>query len=438
MLKFINKDSPLTYYSTLFKSSAIYIIATFFNASVPFFLLPILTRELTAADYGVISMFQLFLSFLYPFVGLNLEGAISRQYYNNVDSINFSKYISNCIIVSYSISLIIFVLINAFAQIITKYSSVPVFWLNIAFLCALFQFTSAIILAVWRVKNKPIQFGLFQIGLSLLNFLITLLFVVYMKKKWQGRLDAQLLSLGIFYILSWIILIKKLDFSFNIDIAKIKHALKFGVPLIPHAVGGLTLALIDRFFLTNMVDLSQTGNYTVAYQVGSLVNLITMSVNNAYVPWLYERLSHNDYTEKKKIVRFTYLYSLLLTIGCLLFIIIGPPLIHILIGKNFTNVNDFLPWIVMGFVFQGFYFMVTNYIMYSEKTYVQAWITLSIALLKLPITYYLIKINGPVGAAQAFCITFLLFFSITWLYSNKVYKMPWNLSFSHIFRSVEK
>lgn len=85
--------------SSLFKASGVYTISSIINASIPFILLPILTNKLSPADYGIVAMFQLVTNLVYPFIGLNLEGAIARKYYDN-DGKKFSSYIGTCFFLS--------------------------------------------------------------------------------------------------------------------------------------------------------------------------------------------------------------------------------------------------------------------------------------------------------------------------------------------------
>ena len=65
--------------SNLFKTASIYTISKFINSAIPFFLLPILTRYLTAEEYGKLSMFNATVSFLIPFVGMSIWAAIQRK-----------------------------------------------------------------------------------------------------------------------------------------------------------------------------------------------------------------------------------------------------------------------------------------------------------------------------------------------------------------------
>lgn len=51
----------------LFGNAAIYLGANILNAGIPFLLLPILTRVLTPADYGIVAMFSVVVSILGAF-----------------------------------------------------------------------------------------------------------------------------------------------------------------------------------------------------------------------------------------------------------------------------------------------------------------------------------------------------------------------------------
>ena len=73
------------------------------------------------------------------------------------------------------------------------------------------------------------------------------------------------------------------------------------------------------------------------------------------------------------------------------------------------------------------YFMVTNYIFYAKKTYILAYVTFSVTILHIGFLYFLINLNGAIGAAQAIMITSIITFLSVWILSHKVYKMPWKL-----------
>lgn len=176
-----------------------------------------------------------------------------------------------------------------------------------------------------------------------------------------------------------------------------------------------------------MVGIEETGLYSVASQVASIIGFITLSFNNAYVPWLYSKLNQNIETIRNEIVKITYFYfMILLTCGFIFYLSI-PLFYKVLIDTKFDQSAKYTLWIILGFVFQGMYFMVTNYITYAEKTWYQAIITVCIALFNIPLNYYCINFFGPVGAAIAFTFSYFLLFVCTWIMSAKIYKMPWKI-----------
>ena len=81
-MKFISNLLNRVISSSLFRTSGIYTITASINAGIPLLLLPVLTTKLSPEDYGIIAMFQLVTSLLYPIFGMNLESSIARKYFD--------------------------------------------------------------------------------------------------------------------------------------------------------------------------------------------------------------------------------------------------------------------------------------------------------------------------------------------------------------------
>lgn len=421
--------------SSLIRSSGIYTISSIINAAIPLILLPILTNELSPEDYGRVAMFQLAVNILYPFIGMNLDGAVARKYYDKVN-MDFSSYIGACLLIFLCGIIITVVIILLGNNTAIQLIQLPGKWLKYIIIVAGCQFVTTLMLVIFQVRVKPVHYGFMQIGQTVLNISLTLLLVVKLGKKWEGRLDAQIITGIIFAIVCIIILCNNKLIGFKLKKEYFSYALRFGIPLIPHALGGMLFTGIDRFFLSNLVGLDQTGNYTVAYQLGAIVGLLTVSVNNAFVPWLFENLNKNSLKVKERIVIGTYLYYIGLIILAVIILLVLPIIIHIFVGKSFTDISKYTTLIVFGYVFQGMYYMVTNYIAYVHKTHLLAVLTITIAILKIPITYFSISYFGAFGASLSYCVTFLIFFIATWILSSKVYQMPWISSFKLLSRIV--
>lgn len=416
----------LFYKNEVIRNSFIYIVTSIINASIPFLLLPILTSCLTPADYGITALYQLVVSFMIPLIGLNSEGAVSVEYYRG-DSQNFGLYVGNCVLLSF-ISLSFFLLIAfLFSSILEETLEIPSRWILLAVLHCFFQFISLLTLVLWQVSKKSLKFGIYQITTSLFNALLSIWFVYYLNGGYTGRLNAYILSAFFSFLFCILYIYHKYGILFSFDIKVIKDILSYGIPLIPHAIGGWGLALVDRFILANKIGLGEVGRYSVAFQLASVLGIITIAVNQAFVPWLYSKLTAISYEQKKKIVRMSYFYMIGLVLLSLV-MIIGFPLIQkILVNDKFDGVSPYFSILIWGFCFQGFYFVFTNYISFVKKTRYQAVVTISITIIKIPLTYFFISLFGGIGAAIAYSLIYFLFFFITAIVSNKLYCMPWNL-----------
>lgn len=412
--------------SSLFKSAGIYTITSIINSAIPFFLLPILTRELSPMDYGIISMFGVLLSFLTPFTGLSVYGSISRMYYER-EKINISEYITNCIYLMLISTGIVSLILFIFSENIAVIFDIPKYLIAIAVIASFSQYIVRIVLILWQVRVKPKKYGFFQISQTTLNMAVTLFLILILKMNWEGRIYAHILTLVSFASIGLYILFRDGWIKFNYNRKYIKHAALFGIPLIPHSLGAIVITMTDRLFISNMVGVETTGVYTVGYQIGMIISVLSTAFNQAYVPWLYSKLKENVYDVKRKIVKFTYMYFVVILFISILLSIVSPLIFKIFIGEEFAQSNIYVIWIALGYAFNGMYLMVSSYIFYSQKTKYLSIVTFMTSVLNLVLNYFFVKKYGAIGAAQSTTISYLIMFIFTWIIASRIYDMPWNL-----------
>lgn len=408
----------------LFRNFFVYTSFSVIWRAIPFFLLPVLTRYLTPADYGIVATFQVLFAMAVVFVGLNMHGAVSVNYFK-IDKHEFKIYMANVLLILFVGFSLTFFIVYVSKSALSHLTKFPENWVMVTVLAALCQFICMLTLTLWQVEQKPISYGLFQLFQTVLNVSLSLIFVVSLGWQWQGRLLGIIIVSIISAMISIIFIRKYIKFSFHKGY--IKDALYFGIPLIPHALGWWIMTGIDRLFINSMVNVDATGIYTVGYQVGIIIGLLATSFNKAWYPFLFEKLKANNYSTKIKIVKFTYMYNVGIIIMAVALSLVAPWFLGFFVGKSFHGAYKYVLWIALGYAFQGMYFMVVNYIFYIKKTYILAWVTFFSACVNMLLNYFLIKANGAIGAAQATTITFFVQFIIVWILSAKVYEMPWFL-----------
>jgi len=414
------------YKSSLLRAAGTYGFFSIINKSIPFLLLPILTRYLSPSDYGIVAVFNILVTIAIPFIGLNTNGAFSRAFFTP-DRFETSTYTGTIVMFVLLNSVFVTFLIIVFRNYLGKIFSIPSNWLWLTGLIGLSMSLIQITLSAWRVRERPKAFGLFQILNTTADFSLAVLLVVVLGMSWQGRLVSRAIIAPIFAFWGIFILKRNKWLTFRWDTSCLWHALAFGIPLIPHSLAGIINTATDRLFIANMVGVADVGVYTVGYQIGAIINLLAMAFNQAYVPWLFKKLNQNNEQTKRKIVRYTYVYFLLILFFAFLLGLAAPFILKYLVGKEFQGSAIYVIWIAIGSAFHGMYFMVVNYIFYAEKTYLLAIVTFTGAAINVALNYIFITVNGAIGAAQATSITHLITLLMVWYLADRVYPMPWRI-----------
>lgn len=413
--------------SKLLKNSSIYLTSTLLNSIIPFALMPILTRYLTQDEYGQIAMFQTLIVAMSALVGFSVHGAASRKYYDNdITTSTLKKFNGACFqILMFSSSFVL--LVTYFTEdLLAKYLNIPKEWIIFSVVIASTGFIVQIRLGQWQIRNSAKKFGFFQVCQSLFNMLLSLLFVVVFIRGAEGRIEAQLIISLLFSFLAIYLLHKDRLINFCQWSPKlINEALSFGIPLIPHVVGGFLLVFLDRFIINQELGVSDVAVYMVAVQLSSALNIIFQSFNKAYAPWLFEQLKINDIKQKINIVKMTYIYfAVVLILGALSFII-GPFVVILIAGEKYRASGSIIGWLCLGQIFNGMYLMVTNYIFYSKKTARLSMVTIFSGTVNALLLMLLIQPLGLLGASIAFTVSSFLMFLFTWAVSIKCHAMPW-------------
>lgn len=397
---------------SLVRNSLVYLLSNIINASIPFLLLPILTRALSPAEYGQIAMFQTLVAGLVAFIGLNAVGAANRKYYDEENSLyELSQYNGVCLQILLGSTVVLIIICTIFSKHLSDFLSIPVSWIYSALLLSSLSFVMNLRLGQWQVRGEALKFGALQINNSLLNMLLSLLLVITLHYGAQGRVDAQVMAAALSAGVAFYMLIKdKLVFLFCWRLDYLKQALQFGVPLIPHIFGFFLLSAVDRFVINQKLGLGQAGIYMVAVQLSMALSIVFDAINKAYVPWLFEILKRDDLAEKRKVVKYTYFYFLLLLLLAPIPFLIGPWALVLIAGEEYRAAGEVIGWLCLGQIFGGMYLMVTNYVFYAQKTGSLSVVTIASGMLNVLLLFVMVNEYKLLGAAWAFVLAKLVQF----------------------------
>lgn len=409
----------------LFRDSSVYVIANVIRASIPFLLLPLLTRYLSPSDYGRLALFEILVTVFTVLGGLNASTPVTINFFKLMKS-EFRNYLGTAIsltLVSYCILLLIIFAINPLFHLL----KLPSLWLYLAIFVAFANSLFILLLTIWQIECKTFLYGISQIIQSALNIGLSLYFVLDLNWKVEGRVLGIALSALIFGIISISIFFVRFKIKIYYSTKYLSDILSCGIPLIPHTLGSWAIDAMDRFLISLMLGVTQTGLYSLGYQFGVTIGMIAGSFNLAWSPFLFKSLNENNPELDIKLVKFTYFGFFVFLALATILSLSSPILFKILIPNNYAVAVSFVPWTAFAFAASGMYYLVVGYIYYTKKTHLIAKTTLVTLVVNALLTYKLIKLNGSIGAAQALTISLYFNFLLVWIVSAGAYKMPWQI-----------
>jgi len=407
------------------RSSFTYLFGSVLNGALPLMLLPILTRYLTPTDYGIVATSLVLVNMLMLFVGFNTSGLIARSHFEN-DPNNLRRLVSTNIILAGIITVFLTVLLTVLRNPIELASKFPSLWVPLMAVIAFFGVIKLLYLTLLQVRGEPKKFVILQILLTGLNLSFAIILVVGMGLDWRGRILATIISgliVTAICIYGLTVRLGLLGMVLNRD--SLKALLSFGIPLVPHFIGGWVMIMMPRLYLNNLASVADTGLYSVGYNVASPIALVVGAANQAYLPELFKRLSSTS-TDLVRLARVLLMGTVTLPILGVAYGLAAYFFLPLIVGPKFLGAADYVLWLGLAFTMQGVCFIFGSFVIYSKKTHLIAWRADFIGgIATLILCPFLINLNGPIGAAQAAFLAFAISAIGYITASRKAFPMPW-------------
>lgn len=408
-----------------FGNATIYLGANIVNAAIPFLLLPILTRVLTPIDYGIVAMFGVVASILNSFTGLSVHNAVGVRYFQ-LESQSVAEYVGACLTILCASTALVFAVVAILGHWLAEVTQVPRYWLLVAVVMSGSQFVINVRLSLWQAQRKALLFGTMQVAQSIANAGISLYLVIVMKMAWEGRVLGQVVAMTTFMGLGVYSLLKCSEIKRPTAFARdVRDALKFGVPLIPHVCGGFLVGVADRFVVSEMLGIADVGVYSVAFQLGMVLKLVSDAFVKSYGPWLYERLQEESSNSKLVVVGASYLSCALFMVIAVLANAVLKYFFEYIVGREFYAALDIVLPFLLGQAFKGMYFTVSNFYFFSSRTHYLSAITLGSGIFGVGASICFVPSLGLAGAAYGFLLGNFLCFVLAWYFSGRMFAMPW-------------
>lgn len=257
-----------------------YLLATALQAGSQFLTIPLLTRNLSQAEFGDVTLILSLSIFLGILLALGVPGAVTRIYFFGENGREIATRFSRSIVIAQSVLAALFFL----ACFMASESGRPRIWL-LGVTLAIVNGSQQTVLALVRSRRRPFQYLL----LSSLFFVVPpavaivhCLLTNYSVSTYAGTLAVVGLSVS---ATCGVALTRKVPVS--LQFSDYRSAFAFGLPLVPHGVGIALFGVGDRFVVSPMLGSGAVGRYQIAALIGSGMIALLGAVNNVVAPSLY-------------------------------------------------------------------------------------------------------------------------------------------------------
>jgi len=408
----------------LTRSFFIYTAVSFMSASIPFFLLPVLTNYLSKKDYGIITLFSTTVSLILPFISVGIPQLIAVDYFKK-SLIEFKKEFSSSLFFIFLFALFAFVLLFLFQKPIKAFLNFDSnFLFFIPLVCVGATFIE-ILYVLYRNKEKVKEYAALSIFQTVAEAGITLILILVLFLKWEGRLITTIVMSTLFVFFSLIKFYKWKLLPQKINLLQIKSIVLFGFPLIFERLRTFVLNSSDKYFVAKIVGLENLGIYSVATSVSTVILVCVNSLYIAYTPFLFKTLeSGRDFA---KIVKMIYVLITITLLATIALSLTSSFIFKYLLGKDFQNGQTYVSWLAIGYFFWGINVYFQAIILYKKKTFYLLVISIIGLVLNLILNYLLINKYQTMGAAYSTAITYFVMSALTVFVAIKIQKLPWRV-----------
>lgn len=362
---------------TLVKNGLLFSLAPFIPKVVSVFLLPIMTKNLTATDYGIAGTISAYSQSIGALSTLGLAVVLMNSFYKDPENYRGTwKRIYgflNCWMIVYAMlqSLILFFCIPEEAQankwwIIILTNITTVFFGPTAQMgSAYFTYTKQSVPVVWR-----------SVVAALITMFSTFYLVVYMKTGYMGWYIGGFIGTLFSNATYWPVVNLKLGLrpSYKFSIPELKHNLSVSVPTIPHYYTTYMMEGSGRMVLDQYsVPQERIGQLSISQNIGDMYQVGVTGINQAVSPYFMSFIRNKEW---RKYTILAYMFIAIVFSSAFLMSIWSKEIFGLLLSnKTLASAYPYAIVYIMAFCYRPMYVVSTNFNFYFEKTKQLLYIT---------------------------------------------------------------
>ncbi len=412
------------------KDSALYGVGHILTRAIGFLLLPIHTKYLVPAEYGVAAVLMAYLTLAQVFYNFGLDTAFLRYYVLAESEPEKKRIFSTAFWTIAAVGVVFTVCGVLFAENLSAILVTSSAHKSLLAMCAgvlFFEALAALPFLALRAHGESKKFAALKILAVTLNLALNFYFIVIENRGVEGIFLANLAASAFSFLTVTPLLKEHLRFSFSRP--DFRSLLSFGLPYIPATIAIIGMNVADRFLLERMTGAASVGVYNAGFRLAMIMTLLVAAFRFAWHPFFLSAAKKDGAQEKfAKIFTYFLLGAALVFLFITLFL---DEMLSIEIGgwrilsEAYWQGAGVVPLIMLGQLLFGVYvnFLVGVYL--KEKNKYLPFITGVGLLANIAGNIWLIPIWGIFGAGAATIVGYFIMAAILYFYSRRLYQISY-------------
>jgi len=421
----------------LTKAFSFYGISQIINGVTYFVLIVLYTELLPPTDFGKIALIWIFLVIISTLIDGRLNTAFSIRFYKlskkeNIKNI-YSIFIYNLVV--FFLVYLFFLLFPSLFQIISRVQ-MNISKLNVIFLLILTMIFGNFYTNILIVDKKPKNYFLIKLLFNVALIVSSLVYLVILKVGYMAYFEAYLISYFIVALVGLrFFIVNYKPYKNVLSLIRLKELLKIGLPLVPTGLLLMLLTWADRYILNLYFGLAIVGIYTVGYRFSGIIDsFIIAPFGQALSPILFQQFAQSPKEYKRTLSR-VFKYYWLITAGIVIaYFSILKEVFIFFVGQKYMDGYNIVAIVLFGIVLWGITNLLGATVIMKEKTHKMLFITAASVVFNIILNFLLIPEYGMYGAAVATLLSYMLQFTIVFVYTQKLVFVKYDYGF--IFKSI--
>lgn len=390
-----------------------YLGSSFSSKLVVFFSTIVYSRVMSVEEFGVLNLYMSYIWIFVIIFSLNLYTSIGRYIYENYNDFNsfFSMDIILILLILTFFTCILFYNIEYFELLLRL--PIDVIFILIVVVVAIILENIFIQIMIYN-KQSGIVFKITFLK-SIAVFVFSLVFMSFLinDRKYLSIIYADLL-VSLFLIIFITLKLKKY-FIFKYKINHIKYMLKYSIPLIPYMLSITLLSQSDRIMIDYFYGNNETGLYSMAYNLGIVLNVFLLAIMNAWNPTYFSSMNDGSYERVRSGLDGIYLISFFITLSIVLF---GENVASILLSKEYQKSLHLISIVSISTLAYAIWQIWSTVIIYIKKTYLISLFVVVSTAINIFLNFLMLPVFGYESAVWTTLLSYIIMGLMCLLFNN--------------------